>query len=514
MSEFRTLFSAAAAFLLLACPARPQAGSLPVFRVDTTVLQVDAVVLDKKGRQVTGLQAGDFVVEEEGRTRPIEYCSYISLTEPRSAPAGQFDDGRLRYEDLRRTFAFVISVPVIRVVLEQRMGPVKQKLFLSPVAEFTKVTADMLDRFLNEQMRPGDLAEIAKVDVDMGILAHLTNDRDLLRAAVAKFRARPLNDTPVVNIERSPTGHWRMDQIVRQNLRVLDIVGQTVEHLRGLPGRKTVVLAGRSLLSAGSEGNLVHEELNRVVEHANQAGVNIHAISLKDLDEGRAGDALARAAGETGGILIENTNGFNEGLDRILEANAGYYLLGYRIDQPEAAKRKIKVRVRQPGLRVQARNSATIVGQPFAPPKIETREQIQAALYSPLALRGLGVVAHGQAKAVGGPQFRISSDILIDVSRIGLKPGAGDREFALDIVTVLLGPKGNLVESQAKRHFFRVSESRLEQFRAEPRVAQNFEWQVDQPGIYQVRQLVRDPKTGLAGNAQCLVKAELPTGKM
>ena len=513
MSEFRTLFAAAAAFLLLACPARPQAGSLPVFRVDTTVLQVDAVVLDKKGKQVTGLKAGDFIVEEEGRTRPIEYCSYIPLTAPRSAPAGPFDDGRLRYEDLRRTFAFVISVPVIRVVLDYRIE-MKQKLFLSPAAEFTKETADMLDRFLNEQMRPGDLAEIAKVDVDMGILAHLTNDRDLLRAAVAQFRAKPLNDTPVVNIERSPTGRWRMDQIERQNLRVLDIMGQLVEHLRGLPGRKAVVLAARGLMAAGWEGKFVHAELTRVIERANEAGVNIHAISLNNLDEGRAGDALARVAGETGGILIENTNGFSQGLDRILEVNAGYYLLGYRIDQPEAAKRKIKVRVRQPGLRVQARNSATIVGQPFAPPKIETREQIQAALYSPLALRGLGVVAHGQAKAVGGPQFRISSDILIDVSRMGLKPGAEGSEFALEIVTVLLGPKGSVVDSQAKRHFFRVTESSLAQVREEPRVAQNFEWQVDLPGIYQVRLLVRDPKTGLAGNAQCLVKAELPTGKM
>jgi hypothetical protein len=64
--DFKVFITFHAVLFLLACPARPQAESRPVFRVDTTVLQVDAVVLDSKGRQVTGLQADDFIVDEPG----------------------------------------------------------------------------------------------------------------------------------------------------------------------------------------------------------------------------------------------------------------------------------------------------------------------------------------------------------------------------------------------------------------------------------------------------------------
>src|SRR5262245_20625044 len=57
-------------------PATEQAD---VIRINTTLLQVDAIVRDEQGRAITDLRAEDFVIVEKGRTYPVEFCSYINL---------------------------------------------------------------------------------------------------------------------------------------------------------------------------------------------------------------------------------------------------------------------------------------------------------------------------------------------------------------------------------------------------------------------------------------------------
>src|SRR5436190_13171514 len=57
-----------------------------VVRVSVGLVQVDAVVTDKQGRQVTDLTAADFVIKEGGQEREITQLSYVRLTPP---PAGE-----------------------------------------------------------------------------------------------------------------------------------------------------------------------------------------------------------------------------------------------------------------------------------------------------------------------------------------------------------------------------------------------------------------------------------------
>jgi hypothetical protein len=59
------VFAATAAFPWLA-PA--QEGEV-VFRSDVSLVRVDAQVLDRERRAVTGLAAGDFVLKEEGQAQ-------------------------------------------------------------------------------------------------------------------------------------------------------------------------------------------------------------------------------------------------------------------------------------------------------------------------------------------------------------------------------------------------------------------------------------------------------------
>src|SRR5712671_2187333 len=62
---------------------------MPVLRVTVNLVQVDAVVTDSKGKQVTNLTADDFQLFQDGKPQKITKFSYIStapLTPPPAAP--------------------------------------------------------------------------------------------------------------------------------------------------------------------------------------------------------------------------------------------------------------------------------------------------------------------------------------------------------------------------------------------------------------------------------------------
>jgi hypothetical protein len=57
----------------------PAASENPVFRVTTTLIQVDAVVTDSKGRQIIDLSADDFEILADGHPQPIIYFNYVRV---------------------------------------------------------------------------------------------------------------------------------------------------------------------------------------------------------------------------------------------------------------------------------------------------------------------------------------------------------------------------------------------------------------------------------------------------
>src|SRR2546423_12725566 len=101
--------------------APPASAEDEVVRITTNLVQIDAVVMDRSGKQVTNLSAADFEIYEDGRPQEIKNCSYISLQpapnvaaapsvharpDPTAAPAPPI---QLRPEQVRRTIALVVD---------------------------------------------------------------------------------------------------------------------------------------------------------------------------------------------------------------------------------------------------------------------------------------------------------------------------------------------------------------------------------------------------------------------
>jgi hypothetical protein len=66
---------------------QPSPQAPPTFRTGVDIIPVDVVVLDEKGVPVTGLEAGDFTVTIDGRSRRIVSAPYVQYAaKPGPAP--------------------------------------------------------------------------------------------------------------------------------------------------------------------------------------------------------------------------------------------------------------------------------------------------------------------------------------------------------------------------------------------------------------------------------------------
>ncbi len=61
---------------------QPGPAENPVFRVSTTLVQVDAVVTDSQGHQVPTLTAADFELYADGKPQAITHFSYVLVSPP------------------------------------------------------------------------------------------------------------------------------------------------------------------------------------------------------------------------------------------------------------------------------------------------------------------------------------------------------------------------------------------------------------------------------------------------
>ncbi|HYG80377.1 MAG TPA: VWA domain-containing protein [Pyrinomonadaceae bacterium] len=275
---------------------------------------------------------------------------------------------RLRPEDVRRTIALVVDDLGLSF---QTIHPTRRAL----------------KKFVDEQVRPGDIVAIIRTSGGVGALQQFTSDRRQLYAAVEAVkwygtgRSGPTpfepTDTPTPGSKGDEADAKKAGQEgFREELSTVGTLGaisHVVRGLRDLPGRKCVVVI--------SDGLRVHDDadpardtrtgraLRRLIDQAARASVVIHTMNaagiqwysataadsladssnlsgardarqMGELVSGRAAAISARQAGlsllaeKTGGAAVHDSNDLSTGIRRLMDDEGGYYLIGY---QPDAA---------------------------------------------------------------------------------------------------------------------------------------------------------------------------------
>jgi VWFA-related protein len=298
-------------------PASEAQDDSDVVRITTNLVQVDAVVTDKKGQAVVGLTPEDFEILENGKSQPITNFSFIEVTPPPGAtkpgekpvkPAKNalpIPPARLKAGQVTRTIALVVDDLMMSFF---SVGAVKETL----------------KKFVREQMQPGDMVAIIRASAGIGALEQFTNNKQQLMAAVERVRWYPRESNriaffnPIESGARSlsrgpdPTDdsrpRLRVESAEVREMRELDKQTQTeidqyreqvftvgtlgalnyvVRGMKTMPGRKAVVLLsdGLNVMNARDLGTSSRalDRLQQLTDLANRSAVVFYTIDGRGL---------------------------------------------------------------------------------------------------------------------------------------------------------------------------------------------------------------------------------------
>jgi VWFA-related protein len=543
------------------------AGDDEVVRITTNLVQLDVVVTDKSGKQVTDLKAEDFDVLEDGKAQKITNFSYVSAvpagaTAPSNvaaAPAGANAPPattRARREGVRRAIALVIDDD-------------------SMAADAFAPTREELRRFVDQQVQAGDLVAIIRLGGDVGILQQFTADRRLLYEAIKHVRPslrsiggmsafEPVARDALAGAggggmgapgsDARPGSRGSADSMAGNSLvrdvasfreahflvPVLRALGNVVDGMRGLPGRKSLILFSRGFPLRDerySPPDLPLIEARRVSDLANRASVTLYAVDprglaytgptaadpMTGLSGRQLGDVLSERsrslfatqggtqllADNTGGIAFKNSNDLLPDA-RIFEDLKGYYLIGYRPGGETFNRRfhKITARVRnRPDLEVRTRTGFFgLTEDEMRRAPASSADRLLLALMSPFAAQEIGVQLTPIFNNLPGAGSFLRSMLHIDAGALTFTPEAdGWQRAEIVLHGVLFGDNGVVADEHRRSYTLRL---RGGAFRSaqEHGLDYVFNMPAKQPGSYQFRVALLDSVSSHVGSAGQLVE--------
>ncbi|HXQ70959.1 MAG TPA: VWA domain-containing protein [Pyrinomonadaceae bacterium] len=393
------------AVLCAISPSLAQTQSDDVVRITTNLVQID-VVVSKNGKAITDLKAEDFEIFEDGKPQTIISFAYISNLSKNAADAVATPGAPGTSGQDPNTPSDPDSPPPIRPdIPRRRIALVVDDYGLS--AQSMAGVRRQLRKFIDKQLNPNDLIAIIRTSRARRELPQFTNDRARINKAWEQLE---WNQCSRVNVRTIPRvgdnanvgcATAAFDESISSLRAIVKALGQ-------VPGRKSMIIfsddmplredekivRGGSVLQVddakGDEAQSYHFRLRRLAELAIRSSVVIYGVDAGGLQltSMTAADATARPrvsgsegnglfvkqlrdrskliesrrdganmiAKETGGFLVHDQNEFQ--LDKILDEQGGYYLIGYRPSTETFNKRfhKLKARVKKSGLEVRTRS--------------------------------------------------------------------------------------------------------------------------------------------------------------
>jgi VWFA-related protein len=317
---------------------------------DVPAVRIDAVVTDAKGLPVINLRSADFELVENGAVRPLASVELRTLpaTSPEASPIqSEADEERAARQPGTRVFAIFLDE------FHVTAGPSGDRLRAA------------LHRFVDEQLRPQDLAIVMK-PLDPITSIRFTRDRAPLHAAIDSFAGRKGEFAALTRFEelyigRAPaTVAAARRQIVTAGLRELTMRMGELQADRGV---MLLVSEGfpRDTTPSGRPSRLV--DLQGVVRAASRYHIAMYTANptLPDEDTSPASDrdraaaTLQWLAAQTGGRATLDAQALAPGFARMSADLAAYYVLTYQPAQADGRFHPIEVRAKRRDAEVQVR---------------------------------------------------------------------------------------------------------------------------------------------------------------
>lgn len=543
-------------------PATPQPSErddLDVVKITTNLVQIDAVVTDKKGQRIMDLKPDEVEMLEDGKSQKITNFSYITLEPRRSEAKSQPVDKnappippvKLRPEQVRRTIALVVD-----------------DLGLS--FESAYYVRQSIKKFVDQYVQPDDLVAVIRTGGGIGALQQFTSDKRQLYDAAEKVKWNPIGrgtigafapmgSEPTLRRDDNNRGNdkdrrdendqdrdadvdlneFREDIFATGTLGALNYV---VRGLKDLPGRKSVVLFSEGFRIFNRNDPMANSRilyaLRNLTDLANRAAVVIYTIDPRglqtlgltaadstrnltpqqveqQLDDRRAAfldsqDGLSYLSDRTGGLIVKNNNDIFGGLKKVIEDQEGYYLIGYRPDDSTFDQVKGRVKFHHISLKVKRSGKYNVrMRNGFFGVTDELRttataktpqQQLVGALLSPFS--SSGVHLRLTSLFVNTEQGSLMRSLLhIDAHDLEFtKESDGTHKAVFDIIAIAFGDNGQVIEQFGYTQTVRIKDESFVRALSNG-FTYNLSIPIKKPGAYQLRTALRDQSSARLGSA-------------
>jgi VWFA-related protein len=388
----------------------------PRFRAETTYVEVDAFVTDRRGEFVRGLTKDDFELLEDGRPQVISDLQFVDIPVAAAAPVREP----------------TVPSDVVTNVGERRA----YVLLMEPGGGPPQRIQNIANRLVDELLGPDDMMAVIHPQGSMSFAQAFTSNKALLHQSIRELPRSGAIDGSY----DAGCGSLRF----RNSFRAIEDVSERLGQISGR--RKAIIwfnprLGSDPFLDEGCKDTtaaFIYRDAMRVATRNNVAIYPIHPLGLTDRSDFKMNYMARGVAEDTGGIAVVNTNNFSPAFAAIARDNSTYYLLGYypSTEWRDGKFHTLTVRVNRPDVTVRARRGyyAPEPDRPDRPPPPVpdglSPEAIRA-LRSPLPTNGLTMTVFaapfkgtgGQGSVLlgaqlHGPDLKLDADDRIELTHL------------------------------------------------------------------------------------------------
>ena len=298
-------------------------------------IRVDAIVTDKHGAPIAQLLPQDFTVLENGVEQKIDRVEWRTNTPPAVGPIAP--PSEINNDEDERRAAKEPGTRLVAIYLDE------YHVSAGPSTERVRIA---VSRFIDEQIRPGDLLVVMK-PLDHLTEIRFTRDRDAARQSVSSFTGRRNDYTPRNEFEeqylgKSPAAaRAARAQIVMSGLRALAMrMGELDGGLGGIvlmsEGFTTDVPRGRERRLPDLQGLVRASSRFRVLLYAFDPGDAASSFpAAADGDANVESSAVLQGlARQTGGDGLPAGQDLGPAFQRVSRDLDSYYVLTFTSTTP------------------------------------------------------------------------------------------------------------------------------------------------------------------------------------
>lgn len=524
-------------WLLSSQAVAPDSNARTVFKANARTVILNVVVTGKNGLPVRGLHKDDFLAVEDGHPQTITAFEEHGSAKPVEAP-------------VLPNLPPNVFTNVPRLTVDDAVTVLLLDNLNTPLQDQSGVRAKLLN-YLKSVHGGGQFAVFA-LGMQLHYVCGFTDDPALLMASLKDSKNRAGAEPSPFPLRNYQTEQElsQLDSRVRLTLQAFEELAQ---YLAGIPGRKTVVWFSGSFPMIVMKPLLVRdyqEQVKNADAVMASAGIALYPVASEALSpdalydvndqlmgvtnaqqaQQQATDSLQNGAkqrnanhttmdviaGDTGGFVVYNTNGFNDALARIAAQSSCYYTLAYTPTNPASDRtfRNIQIKLNSGNNKLLYRHGYYAAkanngvedrpdGDPLHPYMVPgTPDSTQI----PLAVRvqATGQVGLKTSPRAGdnanmqGPLTRYTVDFVIAARGLQLDAAPdGSRTGKIEAALVVYGLNGTALNWTVRQLDLTMDAERYKDVQAN---GVNFQLEIDAPqGGFSLRSGVYDRESNLAG---------------